>query len=668
MANQQSHIVYKVKNLAIYVLVVAVGFVVRRLPRSAALYLGAWIGDLLYRSVRRRRQIALKNLKMALGDELEAEELKRIARRSFQNMGKTMAEFLKASGYSRERLLRMFQIDGVENYHRAMKSGKGMIVVSAHIGNWELGFQIVAILAGGALGIVQKFKYHRLDKLINSYRTRHGVDVIERGTAVRPILKLLKQGKCVALMGDQNAGDGGVFVDFFGIPASTAKGPVAFAMKSGAPIVCTFDARLKNDSHLITISKPMEMQVSGDLETDIQINTARVTKQIENIVRKYPCQWLWMHNRWKTRPESNIQHPAPSIQRVLVLSDGKPGHYNQSLGIIDRMDDVSAQVIQIRFRRKWRDNLLRISTRLLAGVKLPAEMIIAILRWSLEDTSASEVLDVGRFDAILSTGSSMAAPNLLLGQLTGAKSAVCMKPSPVGINHFDLAVVPEHKKPRREFGQVVMTLGVPNRVTPEYVRTEGGCLAGKLSITGRHVIGLLLGGDDRHYAIPPRITSSLCDALLDVCGEMDARIALTTSRRTDPKSEDVIRTKMLDDPSCCFAILASEPQQGNPVPGILGISDVTIVTEDSFSMVCEAASSGRKVIILRVERRKQGDPARQRVYQMLAGRGYARMADISSLKDVILDFVGNSSESEVLDDARTAACALRDLINGRRNS
>jgi len=672
MANQQSHIVYKLKNLAIYLLVVAVGFIVRQLPRSAVLYLGTWTGDLLYRSVKRRRQIALNNLKMALGNELTAEELKRTARRSFQNMGKTLAEFLKASGYSRERLLKMFQIDGVENFHRAMKAGKGMIVVSAHIGNWELGFQIVAILAGRALGIVQKFKYHRLDRLINSYRTRHGVDVIERGTAVRPILKVLKQGKCVALMGDQNAGNGGVFVDFFDIPASTAKGPVAFAMKSGAPIVCTFDARLKNDSHLITISKPMEMQVSGDLETDIQINTARVAKQIENIVRKYPCQWLWMHNRWKTRPASSIQHPESRIQhpasRILVLSDGKPGHYNQSLGIIDRMDDVSAQVVQIKFRRKWRDNLLRISTRLLAGVKLPAKMIKAMLRWSLESASASAVLDVGSFDAILSTGSSMAAPNLLLGQLTSAKSAVCMRPSPVGINHFDLAVVPEHRRPRREFGQVVMTLGVPNRVTPEYVRMEGERLAEKLGITERRVIGLLLGGDDRHYAIPPRITSSLCDALLDVCGEIDARIALTTSRRTDPKSEDVIESKMLDDPSCCFAVLASEPQQGNPVPGILGISNVTIVTEDSFSMVCEAASSGRKIIILKVERRKQGDPARQRVYQMLAERGYARMADISTLKDVILDFVENSSDSEVLDDARTAACALRDLINGRRNS
>jgi len=307
--------------MAIYMLVVAVGFIVRRLPRSAALRLGTGIGSLLYRFVKRRRQIALNNLKMAFGDEREDEELKQIARASFQNMGKTLAEFLRLPKYSREHLLNLVQIDGIENLYNAMTAGKGVILVSAHLGNWEFGLHVIAMLTNNISGVVQKLNHHRLDRLLNSYRTGHGVEVIERGTAVRPILRRLRQGRGIAIMSDQNAGDGGVFVDFFGIPASTPRGPIMFALRTGASVIYIFDIRQDDDSHLLTMSKPLELKISGDLETDIKVNTARVTKHLEEVIRKYPSQWLWMHNRWKTKPKpiqspdnSSIQHPVSSIQ------------------------------------------------------------------------------------------------------------------------------------------------------------------------------------------------------------------------------------------------------------------------------------------------------------------------------------------------------------------
>jgi mitochondrial fission protein ELM1 len=110
-------------------------------------------------------------------------------------------------------------------------------------------------------------------------------------------------------------------------------------------------------------------------------------------------------------------------------------------------------------------------------------------------------------------------------------------------------------------------------------------------------------------------------------------------------------------------VLAGEPQRENPVPGILGISDVAIVTEDSFSMVCESASSGKKIVILEVERKKRGHPKRQRVYQLLVELGYTKRANVSDLSDVFLDFVADPSKPKVLDDAQTAANALRDLMD-----
>jgi len=357
----------------------------------------------------------------------------------------------------------------------------------------------------------------------------------------------------------------------------------------------------------------------------------------------------------------------PSFPRILVLSDGKPGHYNQSLGIMDRMNHAFMRIIEIKFRRKWRDDLLRVLTRLLYGIKLPREIIKAMLKWAMEKSSAETLLEARNFDLILSTGSSVAVPNLLLGKLTGAKTVVCTKPSPLGIRHFDLAILPEHTRLRHPGKNVVMTFGVPNRISPEYVRKAGINLASRLHIDGQRVIGLLLGGEDPYYSIPPNMVTSLCDALIGVCREIDAYLVLTTSRRTDPRAEDIIRAKVLNNPLCRFSVLASQPQQGNPVPGILGVSDVTIVTEDSFSMVCEAASSGKKIMILNVERKKKnGNPKRERVYRLMVERGYIRRTDISNLKDAIQDLIHDATEPKVLDDAQIAADALCRLINARR--
>ena len=247
--------------------------------------------------------------------------------------------------------------------------------------------------------------------------------------------------------------------------------------------------------------------------------------------------------------------------------------------------------------------------------------------------------------------------------MTGVQTCALPISSPVGTAHFDLAILPERMRPRHIVSNVVMTLGVPNKVTLEQVGTAGTALGERLRIGNQQIIGLLLGGDDRRYSVPADMVSSLCDILLDVCEQGEMRLALTTSRRTDPKSEDALKSRVSGNPYCCLSILASEPQQENPVPGILGISDVVIVTEDSFSMVCEAASSGKKIIILEVNRQKHGDPKRQKVYQMLVDGKYARSAHISDLKNVILDFAGDPSKPKVLDDAQTAAHALCGLIS-----
>jgi len=360
--------------------------------------------------------------------------------------------------------------------------------------------------------------------------------------------------------------------------------------------------------------------------------------------------------------ENKTTNGIETSTRILILSDGKPGHYNQSLGIIDRLSNIYTETIQVKFKRKWRDNLIRVSSRLLGGIKLPDGFIKAMLTWGLDNSSTKSLLKTDKFDIILSTGSSVAPINLLLGKLTGSKTVVCTRPSPLGIKHFDLALLPEHSRPIRIPKNVVMTFGVPNRITPESVEKAGTELSRQVSISGNGVIGVLLGGDDPYYRISNDMASRLCDILLDVCKQVDARIALTTSRRTDPEAESVIESKLENNSYCCLFVSAKSNRQGI-VPGILGISDITIVTEDSFSMVCESASSGKKVMILNVERKKGVHTKREKVYRLIVERGYARRTDLPDLIIELLDYINDTSQPKALNDSQIAADAVYQLLD-----
>ncbi len=343
---------------------------------------------------------------------------------------------------------------------------------------------------------------------------------------------------------------------------------------------------------------------------------------------------------------------------ILVLSDGKPGHYNQSLGIIDSMKDVYAEVKQIRFKKKWRDNTLRVITRLIYRIDISNKLIKALLKWSLESSSFSQLQELGHFDAVLSTGSSVAAPNFWLSKIIGAKSVVCTRPSPIGIKPYDLAILPEHT--RLQGKNVIRTFGVPNRINPEFVKAKGEELLCKINTGGKKVIGVLLGGEDPYYSIPPDLMAVISDVLIDISKSIGVCLAVTTSRRTDPKSEEIVHSKLSND-LCCLLVLANQ-QKESPVPGIIGMSEVVIVTEDSFSMVCEAASSGKKVIILEVKRKRSGNPKRQRVYKLMAEKGYVRISDIYRLKQSLINFMNATGQPEVLNDAKVAANAILGLL------
>ncbi|MDQ1328034.1 MAG: hypothetical protein QG641_1319 [Candidatus Poribacteria bacterium] len=290
----------RLSDYLVYTSVLAVGFIARRLSLRLALELGSGIGNLVYAILKKRRIIALNNLRMVFKDKQDA-EIREIAKQSFQNVGKTLIEFLRFPKYDVQQIKGMVRLEGEEYLKQAILSDNGVIIVTAHFGNWELIFHILAGMTDKLSAVAQRFKNQGLDKLTNKYRIIHGGEIIEKKLAIKQVLLNLRKGFCVIILNDQNAGDNGIFVDFLGVPASTAKGAVAFAMRTGATILNVFDVRQSDGSHVIKISEPMKIESSGDLQKDVKEGVKRITQALEQMIYEYPSQWLWMHNRWKTK-------------------------------------------------------------------------------------------------------------------------------------------------------------------------------------------------------------------------------------------------------------------------------------------------------------------------------------------------------------------------------
>ena len=348
--------------------------------------------------------------------------------------------------------------------------------------------------------------------------------------------------------------------------------------------------------------------------------------------------------------------------RSILLSDGKPGHYNQSLGVIERLPECEYHWIDVRFRSKQRDNLLRVLMRLLAGFRLPRRLIKACLHMALQRDTLDEIYAVEP-DFILSTGSSVAAPNLLIGQLLDTKTVTCRRPSPVGVHHFDLAILPRMYWTHRNRSNICKTLGVPNRVRPEKLEMQRKELQTDLDLSNQRRVGILIGGEDRYDTITETTAAHLIEVLQQFATRRDMQLLLTTSRRTPLPVENLIGDRLSNASYCPILVLAhGEDSLTDPVGTIFALSDVLVVTEDSFSMVCEAASSGKRVIILEVDHKMRRRPKRSKVYSEIMRHASVKWSDVEDLESSLEAALADESPIKSLQDTHVAATAIRQLL------
>ena len=279
--------------------IILAGFRIISTPLRRALFIGAF--RLFYHLVPRQRLIAAHNLKRAFPEKSD-EELHRIVRGVYRNMGIVAAEFFDIPYLTKENIAALVETEGVENCERALAKGRGVLLFSAHFSNWELEAAATALLFKTAVVIYRPLDSPLLEHLVLRVRSAAGNILLPKENAMRPLLRTLKQNGMVGILIDQNmAWYEGVFVDYFGRPACTTDGLALLAMHTGAPVLPAYIVRLPDGRYRLVFGPEVEVTRTGERDADVLANTQRFTKVIEQIVRRYPDQWLWVHQRWKTR-------------------------------------------------------------------------------------------------------------------------------------------------------------------------------------------------------------------------------------------------------------------------------------------------------------------------------------------------------------------------------
>ena len=276
-----------------------VAWVLAYLPPGLGLAVGRRLGDALWWLLPRRRRVTLDNLARSFGREQSPAELRRLGRRSFQHVGMNLIEGCRYFLRPTDVMLSRVRMDGDEHLRTAVAQGRGVLILTAHYGNWEL-LAAAHSLTGLPLSIViRPLDHPLLDDLAARFRRRSGAELIIKRQAVREVLQALRRQRLVGILLDQNATRAeGVFVPFFGVPASTSKGLAILALRTGAPVLPVVLRRDPDGRHCVDVGAPIPPPSDGDVTT----YTARFNQVLEATIRRAPEQWLWMHARWRTRP------------------------------------------------------------------------------------------------------------------------------------------------------------------------------------------------------------------------------------------------------------------------------------------------------------------------------------------------------------------------------
>ena len=436
-------------------------------------------------------------------------------------------------------------------------------------------------------------------------------------------------------------------------------GAIRIALKLGVRVLPVFLIRKRGPYHILKINPPLDLKPTLDLEENIKTNLTKVISAAEEVIRQYPEQYMWFYKVWKYSQE----------RTVTILSDGKAGHLRQSEAVAKILENQlreqnitpATQTVEIRFKNQLAK--LGLSLSGIFSADYLCHGCLRCLKYFLDRDSCANAWGV-KSDFIISCGSNLAALNLLLSRETQAKRICILKPGILSVKQFDAVIMPQHDNPPLK-KNVFITSGTPNSVDAPYLKEKQAALLAKFPglESGRTKIGILIGGNTKKSILSQEAVGMLLDAVKEKAELCDCEILVTTSRRTPAELENLVKTKFSAFPRCQLQIIANEKNIPEAVGGILALSKVLIVSEDSISMISEAAASGNTVIVLRFKKQELSPADRHdRFLKELSDKRHIILVDAAEISRRIDDVLKGKISTIPLNDRSIIIKAVRSVI------
>jgi KDO2-lipid IV(A) lauroyltransferase len=311
--------VRRIKNDIIFYVIRALIAFYELLPRNIGLMLGRFFGEIAAIIDVKERKLAESNLRYVYGDRWSYPKIKLVARDCFVKLGMNAADVILSRRWTARDLDEIIDVDGWEHFENAFAEGKGLIGLTGHIGNFELFAAWYSSVKKIPLSVIGRELYdRRLDKLIVENRQRFGLENIPSNAPARKLLTALKDGRMIGVLLDLDSSKvSGHFVPFFGRSANTAAGPVVIARKTGSPVVPMAMFRTPDDRYLVKILPGFKVDNTDDKEADIIKGLTLCNKGLQELINHDPTQWIWIHNRWKSKPggSSHVKEEAKEENR-----------------------------------------------------------------------------------------------------------------------------------------------------------------------------------------------------------------------------------------------------------------------------------------------------------------------------------------------------------------
>ena len=649
----------------VYWVVRLFGFVIRHLPIPLALGFGRAIGLIRYYTDIRYKSIVYSNLKIAFARSKTPDELKEITKSLFKNFGQNIIEIFLLPLINSKNFDQFINIEGKEHVEEALKQGKGVILLAMHFGSWEMASLACSMLGAPYHVIVKpQKKFSKLGELLNSYRGCAGSGVISRGSGTREIIKSLHKNELIGMVVDQGGKDGEL-VPFFGRHASMSSGAVRLSLKLGVPICCSVIIREHGAQHRLIINKPLELENTDTIEHDVIANLSKIAAIMERYIREYPSDYMWFYKIWKYSTEST----------AVILNDGITGHLRQSQAlsqlVTSALDErgirCKTEILFVQYKSPWAGRMVSF-----LSVCLPVFFFqgrLQFLKRFLTEESFQKMTAL-KADFLISCGSSVAGLNYLLSRDQQSKSIAILKPGLLNPERFDLVVLPQHDQPAKNYSKarIVITRGAANLMTPEHVEKQKELLLKRFSHLKSQretTIGLLLGGDNRDYILSEDIMKIVINQLKEAAEDLNAHLLVTTSRRTPERIENLMIRELKKYPRASFVNIASRAPVEEAVGGILGISDIVVVSGESVSMISEAASSGKNTVVFKIKKRNrmQFKPRKHEAFmEKLSEQGFIVACEAQRLGQSIRDVAKHKIQTRSLDDYPVLFKAVREII------